>query len=316
MLELSVIIPVYDEAENIDPLIKEIYKSLSLIDYEIIFVDDSSTDDTCKKIQNFLIQDERISLIQFKRNYGQSTAMVAGIEYSSGEYIAFLDGDLQNDPINIPEMLGKLKSENWDMVAGNRKNRQDGTFLRKIPSKIANFVIRITTNINIKDYGCTLKVMKREVAQDLDLRGELHRFIPLLASFGGASITQMDVLHHSRKFGKSKYGINRTFKVLSDLIFLLFFKKYSQKSMHLFGTMGVIGLFLGVIINLYLLSLKLAGNAIWGKPLLIVGVIFLLGGIQLISIGILAEIGMGTYNLTINKKKYAIKKIYGKIQNH
>lgn len=315
MPELSVIIPVYNEAENIDPLIKKIKKSLSQIDYEIVFVDDCSIDDTSKQIQNFLTQDSRISLIQFKRNYGQSTAMVAGIDYSASDYIAFLDGDLQNDPVNIPEMLEKLKTENWDMVAGNRKNRQDGTLLRKIPSKIANGLIRISTNINIKDYGCTLKVMKREVALELDLRGELHRFIPLLASFGGASITQMDVLHHSRKFGKSKYGINRTFKVLSDLIFLLFIKKYSQKSMHLFGTMGVIGLFLGVVINLYLLALKLAGYAIWGKPLLIVGVIFVLGGIQLISIGILAEIGMGTYNLTVNKQKYAIKKIYGKIQN-
>lgn len=314
MPELSVIIPVYNESENINPLIEEIRNALPGIDYEVIFVDDCSTDDTVKQVQ-FFLDDGRISIIKFKRNYGQSTAMAAGIDYSSGEYIAFLDGDLQNDPVNIPTMLDKLKNGDWDMVAGNRKNRQDGTLLRKLPSKIANALIRRMTKVYIQDYGCTLKVMTREVALDLNLRGELHRFIPILASFSGATITQVDVLHHPRRFGKSKYGLNRTFKVLSDLIFLLFIKKYSQKSMHLFGTLGFISFLLGIIINLYLLSLKILGHNIWGKPLLIVGVIFLLGGIQLISIGISTEIGMETYNASVHKKNYSVRKVYGKIEN-
>lgn len=314
MPELSVIIPVYNESENINPLIEEIRNALPGIDYEVIFVDDCSTDDTVKQVQ-FFLDDGRISIIKFKRNYGQSTAMAAGIDYSSGEYIAFLDGDLQNDPVNIPTMLDKLKNGDWDMVAGNRKNRQDGTLLRKLPSKIANALIRRMTKVYIRDYGCTLKVMTREVALDLNLRGELHRFIPILASFSGATITQVDVLHHPRRFGKSKYGLNRTFKVLSDLIFLLFIKKYSQKSMHLFGTLGFISFLLGIIINLYLLSLKILGHNIWGKPLLIVGVIFLLGGIQLISIGISTEIGMETYNASVHKKNYSVRKVYGKIEN-
>jgi Glycosyltransferases involved in cell wall biogenesis len=315
MPELSVIIPVYNESENITPLIEEIRKALAGIDYEVIFVDDCSSDDTVKRVEFFLSNDQRIGLVRFKRNYGQSTAMAAGIDYSSGNYIAFLDGDLQNDPVNIPAMLEKLKNEEWDMVAGNRKNRQDGALLRKLPSKIANAFIRRMTKVYIRDYGCTLKVMKRDVAVDLNLRGELHRFIPILASFSGATITQVDVLHHPRRFGKSKYGLNRTFKVLSDLIFLLFIKKYSQKSMHLFGTMGVISLFLGIAINLYLLALKILGHNIWGKPLLIVGVIFLLGGIQLISIGISTEIGMETYNASVHKKNYSVRKVYGKIKN-
>jgi glycosyltransferase involved in cell wall biosynthesis len=164
--------------------------------------------------------------------------MTAGIDYASGKYIALLDGDLQNDPSDIPFMLNKLKKEDWDVVAGNRKDRMDGMFLRRIPSKIANAIIRKTTGVYIKDYGCTLKIFKREIAEDLGIYGELHRFIPALAKLQGASITQVDVKHHPRKFGKSKYGLNRTFKVMADLITMIFFRKYIQKPMHLFGTLG------------------------------------------------------------------------------
>ncbi|HEY0899291.1 MAG TPA: glycosyltransferase, partial [Sphingobacteriaceae bacterium] len=234
----------------------------------------------------------------------------AGIDHTTGTYIALLDGDLQNDPSDIPFMLNKLKEEDWDVVAGNRKDRQDGMFLRKVPSRIANALIRRMTGVYIKDYGCTLKIFKREIAEDLGIYGELHRFIPVLAKLQGASITQVDVKHHARRHGKSKYGLNRTFKVMADLITMVFFRKYIQKPMHLFGTLGFISFGLGALINLYLLVLKIMGQDIWGKPLLILGLIFLLGGIQLITIGIIAEISVRTYFEGTNRKTYQVRRIF------
>ena len=308
MRELSVVITVLNERENIAPLIQAIRDALTGIDYEVVFVDDGSSDGTQREIKKHA--DERIVLVELRKNYGQSTAMTAGIDHTTGKYVALLDGDLQNDPTDIPAMLQKLKDEDWDVVAGNRKNRQDGMFLRKIPSKIANSIIRRMTGVHIKDYGCTLKVFKREIAEDLGIYGELHRFIPVLAKLQGANITQVDVKHHARRFGHSKYGLNRTFKVMADLITMVFFRKYIQKPMHLFGSLGFIALFLGIIINLYLLGLKLMGHDIWGKPILILGLIFLLGGIQLITIGILAEISIRTYFEGTNRKTYQVRRVF------
>lgn len=308
MIELSVVIPVMNEEDNIQPLLDAVRTSLSQFEYEVILVDDGSMDGTKKRILEFA--DEHTVLVELRKNYGQSTAMTAGIDHAKGEFIAMLDGDLQNDPSDIPFMLDLLKKDDWDVVAGNRKNRKDGMFLRKIPSKIANALIRRWTGVYIKDYGCTLKVFRREIAEDLGLYGELHRFIPVLAKLQGAKITQVDVKHHPRRFGKSKYGINRTFKVLSDLVLMVFFRRYIQKPMHLFGTLGFVSLGIGVLINLYLLILKILGHDIWGKPILILGLIFLLGGIQLITIGILAEISVRTYFESQDKKTYKVRRLY------
>lgn len=308
MPELSVVITVMNEEENIQPLLAAIASALDGIDYEVILVDDGSMDATKKRILQF--SDERTILVELRRNYGQSTAMTAGIDHSRGTYVALLDGDLQNDPTDIPAMLKLLKDEDWDVVAGNRANRKDGMLLRKIPSKIANALIRRMTGVYIKDYGCTLKIFKREIAEDLGLYGELHRFIPVLAKLQGANITQVDVKHHHRKFGKSKYGINRTFKVMSDLVLMVFMRKYMQKPMHLFGTLGFISVGIGIIINLYLLIIKIMGQDIWGKPLMILGLILLLGGIQLITIGILAEVNVRTYYESQNKKTYQVRNVY------
>jgi len=310
MKELSVVIPVMNEEDNIQPLLEAVRNALKDLDYEVVFVDDGSTDATKKRILENA--DERVKLIELRKNYGQSTAMTAGIDYAGGKYIAMIDGDLQNDPTDIPFMLDLAKKEDWDVVAGNRKNRKDGMFLRKVPSKIANSIIRKMTGVYIKDYGCTLKVFKKEIAEDLGLYGELHRFIPVLAKLQGAKITQVDVKHHARRFGKSKYGIGRTFRVLSDLILMVFFRKYLQKPMHLFGTIGFISFGLGVLINLYLLILKILGHDIWGKPLLILGLILLLGGIQLVTIGILAEISVRTYFESQQKKTYNVRNVYQK----
>lgn len=308
MRELSVIITVMNEEDNIKPLLAAVRSALAGIDYEVILVDDGSSDKTIPEI--LANADDRIKLVELRKNYGQSTAMTAGIDYSTGRYVALLDGDLQNDPTDIPSMLELLKKEDWDVVAGNRKNRKDGFILRKIPSRIANALIRRMTGVFIKDYGCTLKVFKREIAEELGLYGELHRFIPVLAKLQGARITQVDVKHHARQFGKSKYGINRTFKVMADLILMVFFRKYLQKPMHLFGTIGFISFGLGLLINLYLLVIKLMGHNIWNRPLLILGMILLLGGIQLITIGIIADINVRTYFESQNKKTYTVRRLY------
>jgi glycosyltransferase involved in cell wall biosynthesis len=308
MRELSVVITVMNEEENIKPLLESVRTALNGMDYEVILVDDGSVDKT--RLQILEYSDDRTILVELRKNYGQSTAMTAGIDYSRGKYVALLDGDLQNDPTDIPAMLELLKREDWDVVAGNRKNRKDGFILRKLPSKIANALIRRMTGVYIRDYGCTLKVFKREIAEELGLYGELHRFIPVLAKLQGAKITQVDVKHHPRQFGKSKYGINRTFKVMSDLVLMVFMRKYMQKPMHLFGTIGFISFGLGLLINLYLLTLKIMGHDIWGKPMLILGLILLLGGIQFITIGIIADINVRTYFESQNKKTYNVRKVY------
>lgn len=308
MRELSVVITVMNEEDNIAPLLEAVRSALQGIDYEVVLVDDGSTDKTKQQVLEHA--DERTILVELRKNYGQSTAMTAGIDHSRGRYVALLDGDLQNDPKDIPAMLQLLKEEDWDVVAGNRKNRKDGFLLRKIPSKIANALIRKMTGVYIKDYGCTLKIFRREIAEELGLYGELHRFIPVLAQMQGARITQVDVNHHPRIHGKSKYGINRTFKVMSDLVLMVFMRKYLQKPMHLFGPIGFISFGIGAAINIYLLVLKIMGQDIGGKPLLTLGLILLLGGIQFITIGIVADINTRTYFESQNKKTYTIRRVY------
>lgn len=307
-LKLSVIICVFNEEGNIVPLNKRINESLQGIDYEIVYVDDGSTDSTLRQIKE--LNDEKVVLVELRKNFGQSSALYAGIEVAGGEYLVTMDGDLQNDPSDIPMMLELAENEDWDLVAGVRKNRQDGMFFRKIPSKIANSIIRSSTGVRIKDYGCTLKVFKNDLAKNLGLYGELHRFIPVLASLEGARITQVDVKHHAREFGKSKYGINRTFKVVADLVLMLFFKKYMQKPMHLFGGIGLVIGLIGIIINTYFLILKITGHDIWGKPMLLLGILMVIAGIQLITVGIIADVLMRTYYESQNKRPYKIRKIH------
>lgn len=307
---LSVVVPVMNEEDNVLLMIDAVHAAVAQYDYELIFVDDGSADATRERIKARLT--DRIKLVELRKNYGQSTAMTAGIDHCTGEFITMLDGDLQNDPSDIPMMLEKLIAEDWDVVAGNRANRQDGVFLRKIPSKIANALIRRWTGVYIKDYGCTLKVFRAEIAQELGLYGELHRFIPVLAAMQGARITQVDVKHHARRFGSSKYGLGRTTRVMSDLLTMVFFRKYIQKPMHLFGGVGFLLMFIGGAINLYLLILKLMGEDIGGRPLLIVGMIFLLGGVQLLTVGIVAEISIRNYFEGTGRKTYNVRKLWEK----
>ena len=308
MKQLSLVICVYNEELNIKPLSQQIKAALKDYDYEAIFVDDGSTDRTREEIR--AINDEHFLLLELKKNYGQSSALQAGIDAASGEYVALIDGDLQNDPADIPMMLKMAREGNWDMVAGVRANRKDGAFLRKIPSKIANYMIREATGIKMKDLGCTLKVFTNEAIKSIHIYGELHRFIPaLLALEGSTRMTQVDVNHRPREFGKSKYNLSRTTRVFSDLILMVFFEKYMQRPMHFFGGIGIVTLGIGFLINLYLLGLKILGHDIWGKPILILGMILVMGGIQFITIGIIAEILMRTYYEGQNKKPYRVRKL-------
>jgi glycosyltransferase involved in cell wall biosynthesis len=305
---LSVVITVYNEEDNIQPLLKATYAALSGMDYEVILVEDGSTDRTVAEVKKYA--NTRTKLVIFNRNYGQTTALAAGIDQATGEYIATMDGDLQNDPTDLPGMLQKAIDEEWDVVAGRRANRKDGFVLRKIPSKIANWIIRNSTNVHLKDYGCTLRVYKAEIAQNMGLYGELHRFIPVLAKQEGAKMTEVDVKHHPRIHGTSKYGLSRTFKVMADLILMLFFQKYFQRPIHLFGGLGLLAFLLGGVINVYLLVLKILGEDIWGRPILILGFMLILGGIQLITTGIIAEIIVRTYFESQDKKTYRVKALY------
>lgn len=310
MMEISVVVTVFNEEDNIEPLLSQIYLALKDYEYEVILVDDGSTDLTVKQVKAFA--NERVTLISFTANFGQTAAMAAGIEAANAEYIVTLDGDLQNDPSDIPFMLSKLKLENWDMVAGNRKNRKDSKLLRKVPSKMANRLIRYLTGIHIQDYGCTLKVFKRTLAKNLGLYGELHRFIPILAVLEGGKIVEVDVKHHPRKFGKSKYGLGRTFKVISDLLLMAFFKKYFRRPIHFFGPLGIICLSIGSSISLYLFFIKIMGADIWGRPILLLGVTLILAGIQFLTFGLIAELVMRVYYESQHKRPYSIKEVFSK----
>ncbi|MCB0823965.1 MAG: glycosyltransferase family 2 protein [Bacteroidales bacterium] len=308
MDKLSLVISVYNEEENVIPLYEQIVKALEGYSFEIIYVDDGSSDQTVPKVKS--IHDERLHLIEFKRNFGQSSALLAGFDHASGDYIVTMDGDLQNDPSDIPMMLKTLKDGDYDVVTGIRANRQDDLFIRKIPSMLANRLVSKASNIKIKDNGCALKVFRADMAKSLGLYGELHRFISVLAALEGARIAQVPVKHHARIHGKSKYGLSRTTKVLSDLTLLMFMKNYSQRPMHFFGTWGLIIFGAGVLINVYMLILKLLGNDIWGKPLLLLGILLVLAGFQLITIGIISELMMRTYYESQNKRPFTIRNVF------
>ncbi len=306
-MELSVVVTILNERENIPPLLERLHAALDGMAYEIIYVDDGSTDGSVELLKS--LDDPHLVVVELRKNYGQSLALMAGIDASRGDFIATMDGDLQNDPADLPAMLEMVRDKDWDLVVGERVNRQDGRINRKLPSRIANWLIRQLSGVHLRDYGCALKLFRAEIAKDLGIYGELHRFISVLASLEGARITQIPVRHHARQFGVSKYGIGRTFKVVSDLMLMVFLKKYLQKPMHLFAQVGMALFAVGAGINLYLLVLKFLGQDIWGKPLLILGALLLLAGIQLVTVGIVVEVLMRTYYESQGKRPYKVREI-------
>jgi len=308
--KISVVIPVYNEEDNVRPLYDKLKKVLESLEteYEIIFVNDGSTDKTQERLEEICRNDKRVKVIEFLKNFGQTPAMVAGIDHADGDVIITMDGDLQNDPEDIPNLLEKL-SEGYDVVSGWRKERKD-SITRVIPSKIANWLIGKITGVKIHDYGCTLKAYRSFALKNVNLYGELHRFIPAILStiIPPTKIAEIPVKHHPRIYGKSKYGFSRTLKVLVDLVLVWFLKKFMQKPIHLFGITGMIFLFIGVIPFVYLLCLKLAGHSIGGRPLLIISVFFILFGLQMITTGIISEILLRIYYESQNKRPYVIRR--------
>jgi Glycosyltransferases involved in cell wall biogenesis len=306
---LSVVIPAYNEEENVLILYEKLKKVLDGLgqDYEIIFVDDGSTDGTYQRLKQLAEKDSRLKVIRFERNYGQTAAMSAGFEHAKGDVIITLDADLQNDPEDIPTLLEKLE-EGYHVVSGWRKDRKDPFLSRRLPSMIANWLISKITGVHLHDYGCTLKAYRAEVVKDLELFGDMHRFLPALTKRRGAKITEVVVRHHPRMFGKSKYGIGRTVRVLLDIMLVKFLNEYINKPLYMFGGVGFLLLTLGLFSLFYLIFLKLFfEEPIGRRPLLILSVLFILAGIQLISTGLLAELLIRIYYRTKDAKPYVIQ---------
>ncbi len=311
--EVSIVIPIFNEEESLDKLIEKIVKTLVNYDlsYEVICIDDGSQDKSPQILSELAQQYNNFTAIVLRRNYGQTPAMAAGFKYAKGKIIITLDGDLQNDPIDIPKLIDKL-NQGYDLVSGWRKNRQDNTLTRLLPSKIANWIIAKVTGVNLHDYGCSLKAYRSELVADMNLYGELHRFLPALAYIEGARIAEIPVSHHPRRYGKSKYGLGRTFRVVMDLLTVFFIKKYLTRPMHVFGLFGLGSTILGMLLGGYLTFLKIGlGQSIGNRPLLILAVLLVLTGVQLLSFGLLAELVMRTYHESQKRPIYRVREIIG-----
>ena len=306
---LSIIIPVYNEADNIKFLIKKITDCLKDYKYEVLFINDGSTDNTEKIIEEIIKLDDRIVCINFKRNYGQTAALQAGFDYSKGKIIVALDGDLQNDPKDIPKLISKI-NEGFEVVSGWRKKRKDDALSRVLPSKIANYIISKITGVKLHDYGCTLKAYKKEVVKDIKLYGEMHRFIPIYACWEGAKVSEVVVSHNPRYSGESKYGISRVPKVMLDLMVVKFFDKLISRPIHLFGKLGFWLITLGFLFSVYAIWLKIFRDIsfiLTPLPLLII--FFLLSGMLCVLLGIIAEIQSRIYFQAGGNKSYLVRNI-------
>lgn len=310
-LDLSIVIPVYNEQENVRLLIDEVHSGVRPLglSYEIVLVDDGSRDNSFTLLKEAAATDEALTLIRFRRNFGQTPAMQAGLDAARGKVVVTMDADLQNDPADIGRMLEKL-NEGYDLVAGWRKDRKDAFINRKLPSMIANWLISATTQVRLHDYGCTLKAMRGDLAKQLRLYGEMHRFIPAVAAFIGAAIVEMPVNHRPRRFGQSKYGIGRTLRVVLDLITVRFLQQYLTRPMQVFGLLGLLLFMSGVGINGWLALEKLAfGHTLADRPLLLLGVLLIVIGVQLLSLGLLADVVSRTYHEAQNRRPYFVREV-------
>ena len=310
-MELSIVIPVYNEEENIEPLVSELTTVLSRLQqtYEIVIVDDGSRDGTFAKLRVLLAQRPELTIMRLKRNFGQTAAVAAGLAHAGGEVVILMDGDVQNDPADIPAMLAKLAEGN-DLVAGWRFNRQDPFLNRRLPSMIANRLISWATQVKLHDYGCTLKVMRRTVAKDLRLYGEMHRFIPALAYERGAQIAELKVNHRPRLRGQTKYGISRTLRVILDLLTVKFLNTYSTRPAHVFGPIGIVSGVVGFVLSLHLTIQKFVYEVdIGGRPLLLLAVLLIFIGFQFVTMGLLGEMLARTYHESQDRPVYVVGEV-------
>jgi len=313
-LDLSIVIPIYNEKESVKILYEKLNKTLSGmgLDYEVLMIDDGSIDSTYDELSDVHKKDDKFKVIRFRRNFGQTAAMSAGFYYAKGDVIVTMDADLQNDPADIPEML-KMMDKGYDIVSGWRKNRQDKAFTRRFPSVVANKIISVLTRVHLHDYGCTLKAYRREVIKNIDLYGEMHRYIPAVASWMGVKVAEIPVKHHGRKFGRSKYGMSRTIRVILDIITIKFLLSYSQRPIQIFGLMGLFSTLGGILVTAYLIVMRLFfGQSLADRPLFILSIFIIFIGIQLITMGLLAEILMRVYHEAQNKPTYVVKDILEK----
>ena len=307
---ISVVIPIFNEEENINKLSQSITKALSDIDYEVLFINDGSTDNSENEILKLSSTDTKIKLVNLRRNYGQTAAMQAGFDQSKGTIVIPMDGDLQNDPKDIPKLIEKI-NEGYDVVSGWRKIRSDKKLTRILPSKIANMIISKISGIHLHDYGCTLKAYRKEILEDIKLYGEMHRFIPIYASWEGAKVTEIPVNHHPRIAGKTKYGLSRIPRVILDLLVIRFFDKSLDRPIHLFGKFGLFMFFLAFVLALLALYLKIFMNTSFIlTPLPLLVVFFTMSGLLCIFIGLLAEIQSRIYFESINRPPYLIKQTH------
>lgn len=311
-MTLSVVIPLYNEEENIQMLHEKLKEALDPLkkEYEILFVDDGSTDRTLSILEEIQASDRTVVVLSLRRNFGQTAAFAAGFDFARGDVIVTMDGDLQNDPADIPKLLEHIKDN--DLVSGWRKKRKDPFFTRRLPSIMANWLISNVTGVKLHDYGCSLKAYRRDVIKNLRLYGEMHRFIPAVASWYGVRIAEVETIHHQRLRGRSKYGMSRTMKVVLDLITVKFLQSFSTKPIQFFGPVGIISGFLGFLVSLYLAADKIFfGRDIGGRPLLLLGALLIIVGIQLIGMGLIGEMIVRVYHESQRKPIYVIKKILG-----
>lgn len=309
--EVSVVIPLFNEVGNVRPLYRELRSTMKALgrSWEVIFVDDGSTDGTDEVLRELYAQEDGICIVKLRRNFGQTAAMTAGFNHAQGEIIVCLDGDLQNDPQDIARLLNKM-TEGYDVVSGWRVNRQDGFWLRTLPSRVANWLISRTTGTYLHDYGCTLKVYRADMIRELRLYGEMHRFIPALIGGNGARIAELPVNHSPRRYGKSKYGISRVVRVVLDLLTVKFLLSFLTKPLQVFGLIGLLSLFAGMVICFYLAMMKVfMGYGLAERPLLLLGVFLAIVGVQFVCMGIVAEIQTRSYHESSQKQTYSVREV-------
>ena len=313
---ISIIVPVFNESESIGLLLDEVINVMSShkFNFELIVVNDGSKDNTHQVLKQLTLKIKELSVISLRKNYGQTAAMSAGFDNSKGDIVITLDGDLQNDPNDIPILISEINN-GYDLICGWRFDRKDKLINRKIPSKIANKLIAQVTGLKFHDYGCSLKAFKKEIIDDIKLYGELHRFLPVLANIEGAAIKEIKVNHRSRKYGSSKYGIDRTFRVLMDLLTVWFMTKFLTRPMYGFGFVGIISIFFSLAISSYLIVLKIMGEDIGNRPLLMFALILGIAGVQLFSFGLLSELLIRTYHESQSRPIYRIRSINSAKQN-
>jgi len=309
---ISIIIPVYNETESIGFLLDEVISVMKAnkLHFELIVVNDGSKDNTLQVLKELTIKIKELVVISLRKNYGQTAAMSAGFDNSKGDIVITLDGDLQNDPNDIPKLISEINND-YDLICGWRFDRKDKLINRKIPSKIANKLIAKVTGLKLHDYGCSLKAFKKEIVDDIKLYGELHRFLPVLANIEGARIKEMKVNHRSRQYGTSKYGIDRTFRVLMDLLTVWFMTKFLTRPMYGFGFVGILSILISLAMSSYLIFLKIMGEDIGNRPLLMFALILGIAGVQLFSFGLLSELLIRTYHESQSRPIYRIRSISG-----